>query len=56
MPTQLEKTFETATEEELRDIYGDEDGDPLEDRIETHSGAWIRDGAVWVWWRVPEDD
>jgi len=41
---------DTATEQELRDLFSMEDEDgPLEDVVATHSGEWRREGDIWRW-------
>lgn len=53
---ELIKSDEKVTECWLRTYYALGKSEKVPDRIETHSGAWIREGKLWYWWKVEDDE
>ncbi len=63
MSTNLTRTDETEDLDFIKETYCNNADDPNEvpdDRIETHDGAWIKEGGpagqpVWRWWSADAD-
>lgn len=48
----LYRTADTIDEDALRFLYKDSDDTrKMPKRIDTASGAWIKEGDVWFWWQ-----
>lgn len=55
MTEEAKQAADTATETELRELFSmDDEDEPLGPVIRTHSGEWVREGAVWRYHELEE--
>lgn len=48
----MTRTEQTASERVLHELLGYEDDEVVEERVDTHSGAWIKENHVWRWYQA----